>query len=56
MTNEILREVTTLGNIEEAIHEHVLSWVPRVESQGAQRSVLNNIKESKDFDVFWQNT
>ena len=54
MTDEILRKVTALENIEEAKSEHELSWVCRVEVQRAF-SVLNNIKESKDFDAIWKN-
>ena len=48
MTDKILREVTTLENMEEATSECVLSWVQRVEVQRAQRNMLNNIKEAKD--------
>ena len=40
MTDEILRDVAMLGNIEEATSEHVLTWACRVEGQRAQRSVL----------------
>ena len=32
MTDEILREVTTLENIEEATNEQVLSWALRVQA------------------------
>ena len=42
-----------LENIEEAINECVLIWTHMVE---AQRSALNKIKESKDFDAIFQNT
>ena len=51
MTCEFLREVSTPENIEKATSEHVIIWVHRVEEQRAQRSVLNNINEHKDFDV-----
>ena len=54
MADEILREVTTLGNIE-ATSECVLIWACRVEVQRAQRRMLNNIKEAKDFDAILQN-
>ena len=53
MTYKILREVTTLENIEEATSEHALRWACRVEEQ---RSILNNIRETKDFDAIRQNT
>ena len=56
ITDEILREVRTLGNIVKDHSEHLISWVCRVEAQRAQRSTFNNIKESKDFNVIWQNT
>ena len=52
MINEILREVTSLENIEEALTEFMLHWACRVE---AQRTILNNIKEAKEFDAIWQN-
>ena len=55
MTDEILREVTTLGNIERATSESVLVWVYKVETKSAPRSPLNNTKEAKDFDAIWQN-
>ena len=56
MTNEILREVTTLENIEEAVGEHMLGWVHRMQVQKAPRSVLHNIREAKDFDAIRQNS
>ena len=56
MNNEILMEVTTLENIEEATSKYFLNWVHRVEMQRAQRSALNSIMESKDFGSLWQNT
>ena len=56
MTNEILREVTCLENIEEATGKHVPGRVHRVEAKRSQQSTLNNIKEAKDFDAIWQNS
>ena len=53
MADEILIQVTTLENIEEVTSECVLGWVHRTE---AQRSMLNNMKEAKDFDTIWQNS
>ena len=55
MTDEILREVTTLENIE-ATSEHKLSLECKVEAQRTQRSTPHNIKESKDFDAILHNT
>ena len=54
--DEILREVTMLVDIEEAISACVLTLVHRLEANRAQRSALNNIKEAKEFDAIWQNT
>ena len=51
MTNETLREVTSLENIEETTSEHVLDWTCRVKAQRGWRSMLNNITEAKDFDA-----
>ena len=56
MTNEILREVTTIESIEEATSECVLGWACRVEAQSAQRSTLNNTQEDRDFDTILHNT
>ena len=39
MTDEILREIATLGDIKDTTHECILTWVHRVEEQRAQRSV-----------------
>ena len=54
MTNKILRKITTLENIEEAMSECMLGWMHGVEVQRAQRNALNNIKEANDFDANWQ--
>ena len=54
--NEILTEVTTKENIEEATSECILSQVCRVQVQRAHRSALNSINEAKDFEAIWQNT
>ena len=55
ITGEVVREFTTLKNIEEAISDDMLIWVHRVKEQRVKRSPLNNIKESKDFEAIWQN-
>ena len=55
MTNEILREVTTLENVEETMSDCMLGLVCSVEMQRTQRSILNNFKEAKDFDAIQQN-
>ena len=56
MINEILREVSTLEVIEFATMERVLLWAQRVEAQMAQKVVLNNIKEAKEFDFVRHST
>ena len=55
MTDEILREATTLENIEKA--PGLVSFKLGMQSKGAkvQRSALNGIKEAKDFDAIQQN-
>ena len=45
-----------LETIEEVTGECMLIWVHRAEVQMVQRSPLNSIKESKDFDAIWQNS
>ena len=50
MISVILREVSTLKNIHDTTSEWVLLWAKRVEAQTAQKEVLSNIKEAKDFD------
>ena len=44
MTDDILREVTTLEDIYHATNKHALSLTHRVEAQRAQRSIQNNIE------------
>ena len=51
MISEILREVATLEDIEDGTSEKVLIWVQRMEAQRAQKLVLDNIKEAKEFDT-----
>ena len=55
MIDEILKEVTTLEDIEDATSECVLLCVHRVKTQRSQKSALNDIKEAKDFDIISQN-
>ena len=46
--NEILKEVATLEDTEDAPSKHVLLWAHRVEVQRAQNSALYDIKEAKE--------
>ena len=48
MVNEILKEAATLQDIEDAMNEHVLLWIQRVEAQRVKKLALNKIKEAKD--------
>ena len=50
MINEMLREVSTLENIDAAPSEQILLWAQRVEAQRAQKEVLDNIKEARNLD------
>ena len=51
MINEILKEVATLEDTEGTISECMMLWTLSVEAQRAQKSILNYIKEAKEFDV-----
>ena len=51
MIDEILKDVAMLEDIENAMSEHVLLVMHRVEAQRGQKSALNEIKEVKDFDI-----
>ena len=51
MVDEILKEVATLEDIEDAISGCVLLWAHRLEVQRTQKSAPNEMKEAKDFDV-----
>ena len=44
MVDEILKEVTTIEDIEDALHVHVLLCVHRVEVQRVQKSALHEIR------------
>ena len=56
MTDELLRVVTMLEDIEKATSEQVLTWAHRVKVQRAQRIALSSIKEAIKFDAIWQST
>ena len=56
MTDEILREVAILEDIEEAIRKHMLTLAHRVEVQSSQMIALNSIIEAKELDAIQQNT
>ena len=51
MFHEILKEVTTLKDTEDATSDCDLLWVCRVEVKRAQMSTLHEIKEATDFDI-----
>ena len=52
---EILKEVATLSDIEDATGKCILLWVCRIEVQRAHQSTLNGIKEAKDSHIVRQN-
>ena len=47
MVNEILKEVTTLGDIVDATHRHILLQACRVEVQRVQNSALHEIRDER---------
>ena len=51
MVDEILKEVATSEDTEDARSEQILLWVHGVEAQMAQKSALNEIKEAKYHDI-----
>ena len=56
MVNGNSQEIATLEDIEDAISEHVLLCVHRVEAQRAWNSALNEMKGAKGFDAVKQHT
>ena len=44
-----------MEDIEDATSEKVLLWIQRMEAQRAMEMVLNNIKETKEFDFVRHN-
>ena len=56
MISEIPREVSVLQDINDTTSDRVLLWAQRVEAQRAQKEALENIKETKNFDLIGQNT
>ena len=55
MISEILREVSSLEDINDAISERIPLWAQRVEAQRVQKETLDSIKEAKDFDSIRHN-
>ena len=51
MIDEILKEVAILEDIEDTMSERVLLFTCRVEAQRAQKSVLNDIKETNESEL-----
>ena len=49
MINEILREVSLLEDINDAISERILLWTWRIEAHRLQKETLDNMKEAKDL-------
>ena len=54
MTDEILKEVAMLEDIEEATSDPIFTWVHRVEVQSAERIVLSSIKDAEELDAIWK--
>ena len=50
MLGKIIKELTTESNNEHTTSEDMLVWVKRVEAQGAQATILNDITESRHSD------
>ena len=50
MLHELLREVSTFKDTEDATSMTVLLWAQRMGMQMEQKVELNNIKEAKEFD------
>ena len=49
-TAEIIKELMVLNNTSGVSSEQVLVWAKKVEAQRAQKEVLENIRDTKDFD------
>ena len=56
MTDEILREITTLEDSEGANSDYKLTWMHRVGAQRTRGFAMNSIKDTKQFGVIQQNT
>ena len=50
LLDEVIRELTAKSNDEQMTSEGVLAWAKRVEVQRAQAAILNDIRESHQFD------
>ena len=50
MIGEILRDLTLLKDINEAMSDQILVSAQRVEAQRVQKRVLDHIREDKEFD------
>ena len=50
MLDEVIRELTAKNNDEQTTSKGVLAWAKRVEAQQVQAAILNDIKESCQFD------
>ena len=55
MTDEILREVATLEDVQKATSECILALVHRLEVQRTQRIMSTSIQEAKEFVAIQQN-
>ena len=56
MSIKIIRELTKIEDNENITSEQVLAWAKRVEAQKTQSAILEQLKETKDFDrIFTSN-
>ena len=51
ITSKIITEVIVLKDTSKVSIEHVLVWAQRVEVQRTQKAVLENIRDTKDFNL-----
>ena len=49
MISEILREISTLEDIDDVTSKRVILWAQRMDAQRAQKEALSNIKNAKEF-------
>ena len=55
MITEIIKELVSTKNNIEVTSEQVLMWVRRVELQGSQTAILENLKENSNFVAISRN-
>ena len=51
ITSEIIKELAEIKNTNEVTRKPVLAWARRPEVQRLQKTMLDSIQDSKEFDM-----